>query len=87
MFRILSDFGKFADDDFDGFDSWVHRVVPPELARLYSKQSVKNISQTLFNKPFDKWVYDPELMKKREPYDRMEQIARRFKELLEGRQD
>lgn len=87
LFRILSDFGKFADDDFDGFDSWVHRVVPPELARLYSKQSVKNISQTLFNKPFDKWVYDPELMKKREPYDRMEQIARRFKELLEGRQD
>ena len=84
VFRILSDFGKFADDDFDGFDSWVLRVVPPQLRRLYSKQSVKNISQTLFNKPFDKWAYDPELMKKRVPYDRMEQIARRFKELLEG---
>lgn len=84
VFRILSDFGMFADDDFDGFDSWVLRVVPPQLRRLYSKQSVKNISQTLFNKQFDKWVYDPELMKKRMPYDRMEQIARRFKELLEG---
>jgi len=84
VFRILSDFGKFADDDFDGFDCWVLRVVPPGLRQLYSKQSVKNISQTLFNKQFDKWVYDPELMKKRMPYDRMEQIARRFKELLEG---
>ena len=86
VFRILSDADKFADDDFDGFDSWVHRVVPPELTRLYSKQSVKNISQTLFNKPFKRWAYDPRLMKKREPYDRMEQIAGRFRELL-GIQD
>ncbi|MBR4897365.1 MAG: hypothetical protein IKZ48_01060 [Prevotella sp.] len=85
VFRILSDFGKFADDDFDGFDSWVLRVVPAQLRLLYSKQSVKNISQTLFNKQFDKWTYDSQLMKKRTPYDRMEQIARRFKELLEGR--
>ncbi|MGX8696934.1 MAG: hypothetical protein ACSW8D_11145 [Prevotella sp.] len=84
VFRILSDFGKFADDDFDGFDSWVLRVVPQQLRQLYSKQSVKNISQTLFNKHLDKWCYDPALMKKRTPFDRMEQIARRFKELLEG---
>ncbi len=84
VFRILSDFEKFADDDFDGFDSWVVRVVPPQLRQLYRKQSVKNISQTLFNKKFEKWAYDPKLMKKREPYDRMERIARLFKEMLEG---
>ena len=82
VFRILSDADKFADDDFDGFDSWVLRVVPPDLRRLYTKQSVKNISQTLFGKPLNRWKYDPALMKKREPYDRMERIALRFRELL-----
>lgn len=83
VFRVLSDAGKFADDDFDGFDSWVDRAVPPDLRRLYTKQSVKNISQTLFNKPFKRWTYDPKLMKKREPYDRMKRIAARFRELLD----
>lgn len=82
VFRILSDADKFADDDFDGFDSWVRRTLSPDLRRLYTKQSVKNISQTLFCKPFIRWEYDPKLMKKREPYVRMERIARRFRELL-----
>ena len=62
VFRVLSDAGLFADDDFDGFDSWVKRTIPPELRRLYSKQSVKNISQTLFCKPLRQWKYDPTLM-------------------------
>ena len=86
VFRVLSDAGLFADDDFDGFDSWVKRTIPPELRRLYSKQSVKNISQTLFCKPFRQWKYDPTLMKKREPFDRMKRIAERFEQLLSERE-
>ena len=86
VFRIMSDAGLFADDDFDGFDSWVKRTIPSELRRLYSKQSVKNISQTLFCKPLRQWKYDPTLMKKREPFDRMKRIAERFEQLLNERE-
>lgn len=86
VFRVLSDAGLFADDDFDGFDSWVKRTIPSELRRLYSKQSVKNISQTLFCKPLRQWKYDPTLMKKREPFDKMKRIAERFEQLLNGRE-
>lgn len=86
VFRVLSDAGLFADDDFDGFDSWVKRTIPPELRRLYSKQSVKNISQTLFCKPLRQWKYDSTLMKKREPFDRMKRIAERFEQLLSERE-
>ena len=86
VFRVMSDAGLFADDDFDGFDSWVKRTIPLELRRLYSKQSVKNISQTLFCKPLRQWKYDPTLMKKREPFDRMKRIAERFEQLLNERE-
>ena len=87
VFRILSDAGMFANDDFDGFDSWVRRVpIPHELRRLYSKQSVKNISQTLFCRPLEKWKYDSKLMKKREPYERMKYIAERFRDFLAGKE-
>lgn len=87
VFRTLSDEGLFADDDFDGFDSWVKRVpIPPELGRLYSKQSVKNISQTLFCKPVHQWKYDATLMKRRAPFDRMKRIAERFGQLLSERE-
>ena len=85
VFRIMSDAGLFADDDFDGFDSWVKRTIPSELRRLYSKQSVKNITQTLFCKPFRQWKYDSTLMKKRDPFDRMKRIAERFEQLLNER--
>ena len=83
----MSDEGLFADDDFDGFDSWVKRMpIPPELGRLYSKQSVKNISQTLFCKPVRQWKYDATLMKRRAPFDRMKRIAERFGQLLSERE-
>jgi hypothetical protein len=56
-------------------------------AKVYDdKQSVKNISQTLFCKPLRQWKYDPSLMKKREPFDRMKRIAERFEQLLSERE-
>jgi hypothetical protein len=44
---------------------------------------VRNINKTDFNKPFDRWQYDPETSGTRKPYDRMVEIASRFKKILE----
>ena len=82
VFRVLSDAGMFGGDDFDFFDGLMKRVMPREVNAPYSRTSVKNISQTLFNKPFARWQYDPGLMKRREPYDRMVLIVERFTKLL-----
>ena len=82
VFRVLADERMYGDDDFDFFDALMERVLPSQVNSPYVRQSVKNISQTLFNKPFDKWTYDSCLMKKRAPFDRMVAIARRFRELL-----
>ena len=82
VFRLLSDAGMYGSDDFDFFDLLMKRVMPRKVNAPYSRASVKNISQTLFNKPFIRWHYDPGLMKRREPYDRMVAIVKRFTELL-----
>ena len=82
VFRLLSDAGMYCGDDFDAFDRLMKRVMPRRVNAAYSYASVKNISQTLFNKPFIKWHYDPGLMKRREPYDRMVAIVERLIILL-----
>ena len=84
VFRLLSDAGMYGDDDFDAFDRLMKRVMPRRVNAAYSRASVKNISQTLFNKPFIKWHYEPGLMKRREPYDRMVAIVERLMILLEA---
>jgi hypothetical protein len=82
VFRLLSDAGMYGGDDFDAFDRLMKRVMPCRVNAAYSYASVKNISQTLFNKPFVKWHYEPGLMKRREPYDRMVAIVERLIILL-----
>lgn len=83
VFRILSDKNMFRNDDFDGFDSYINRVMPANVNMRYTKPSVKNISQTPYAKPLDDWKYDPELMKKIRPFYSMQAVALCFKELLE----
>ena len=84
VYRILVDKGYCRDSDFDGFDAFIRRVMPEEVNKPYKKDSVRNINKTSFNKPFDKWKYDPDDYGTRKPFERMEAIARRFKEILEG---
>ena len=83
IYRILVDKGYCRDSDFDGFDIFIRSVMPEELNKPYRKESVKNISQTDFGKPFEQWRYDPEISKTRKPFDRMVTVAQRFKQILE----
>lgn len=83
VYRILVDKGFCHDSDFDGFDSFIKRVMPMEVNKPYSKPSVKQISQTDFNKPFAEWTFDPFTSKTRRPFDRMFAVAQRFLEILE----
>lgn len=84
VYRILVDKGYCRDSDFDGFDAFIRRVIPEEVNKPYKKDSVRNINKTSFNKPFDRWRYDPDDYGTRKPFERMVSIARRFKEILEG---
>lgn len=83
VYRILVDKGYCRDSDFDGFDTFIRRVMPEEVNKPYKKDSVKQISQTDFVRPFDEWAFDMQTSKTRRPFDRMVTIARRFREILE----
>ena len=83
IYRLMVDKGYCSDSDFDGFDVFIHTVMPENVNKLYRKDSVKNISQTDFGKPFIQWRFDPETSKTRKPFDRMVAVAQRFKEILE----
>ena len=83
VYRILVDKGYCRDSDFDGFDTFIRRVMPDCVNKPYKKDSVKRISQTDFVKPFAKWAFDTETSKTRKPYDRMVAVATRLKEILE----
>ena len=83
VYRILVDKGYCNDSDFDGFDVFIRRVMPDHVNKPYKKDSVKQISQTCFNKPFDRWKYDAAISGSRKPYERMVLIATRFKVILE----
>ena len=82
VYRILVDKGYCRDSDFDGFDTFIHIVMPEEVNKPYSKGSLKQISQTDFVRPFNEWRYDVLTSKTRKPYDRMVAVARRFLEIL-----
>ena len=85
IYRILVDKKYCKDSDFEGFDLFIKKVMPSEVNAPYKKSSVKQISQTDFNKPFEKWEYDAETSGTRKPYDRMKAVAQRFLEILEGK--
>ncbi len=84
IYRIAVDKKYCKDSDFEGFDLFIKKVMPAEVNKPYAKGSVKQISQTDYNKPFDKWKYDGETSGKYEVFARMQAVARRFKELLEA---
>lgn len=85
IYRILVDKKYCKDSDFDGFDLYINKVMPDKVNASYKKSSVKQISQTDFNKPFEKWKYDAETSGTLKPYDRMKAVAQHFLDILEGK--
>lgn len=83
VYRILVDKKYCKDSDFEGFDTFILKVMPVQVNKPYKKESVKQISKTDFNIPFEKWKYDGETSGNRKVYDRMYAVVKRFKELLE----
>lgn len=83
VYRILVDKKYCTDSNFDGFDVFIKRVMPEKVNKPYMKESVKQISQTDFWKPFNEWKLDSTTSKTSKPFERMAVIALRFKEILE----
>lgn len=83
IYRILVDKSFCKDSDFDGFDLYIHKVMPSQVNAVYRKASVKQISQTDFNKPFSKWKFDTETSGTLRPFERMKEVAQRFLDILE----
>ena len=83
VYRILVDKKYCTDSNFDGFDVFIKRVMPDKVNKPYMKESVKQISQTDFWKPFNEWKLDSTTSKTSKPFERMAVIALRFKEILE----
>ena len=83
VYRILVDKGYCRDSDFNGFDAFIRTVMPEKVSKPYRKDSVKQISQTDFNKPFNKWRYDLSVSRSHRTYERMVAVASRFKAILE----
>lgn len=83
IYRILVDKHFCKDSDFDGFDLYIKKVMPNQVNAIYTKASVKQISQTDFNKPFVKWKFDSETSGTLRPFERMKELAQRFLDILE----
>lgn len=83
VYRILVDKKYSIDADFEGFNTLICKAMPKVVNKPYSKESVKQISKKDFNIPFEKWKYNAETSGKRKVYDRMYEVAKRFKEILE----
>lgn len=83
IYRILVDKHFCKDSDFDGFDLFIKKAMPSKVNAIYTKASVKQISQTDFNKPFVKWKFDSETSGTLRPFERMKEVAQRFLDILE----
>ena len=77
IFRILVDRGIYPDGtDYRGFCCYIEEVFPTAECRVpLDYHSLKNISQTMFVRPFTEWRYDAVYGISRKSYERMCCIA------------
>ena len=73
IFRILVDRGIYPDGtDYRGFCCYIEEVFPTAECRVpLDYHSLKNISQTMFVRPFAEWRYDAVYGISRKSYERM----------------
>ena len=87
IFRILVDRGIYPDGtDYRGFCCYMDKACPTGGYRVpLSYLSLKNISRTMYVRPFAEWRYDAVYGISRQAYERMYRIAATLNELLECR--
>ena len=87
IFRILVDRGIYPDGtDYRGFCCYMDKACRMGGYRVpLSYLSLKNISRTMYVRPFTEWRYDAVYGISRQAYERMYRIAATLNELLECR--
>lgn len=82
VFRVLADEGVFSLTDYKAF-SWCMQEIDNGTFRIPCEYAtIKNITKTLYNKPFSTWHYDAVYNKKRDPFDRMVKVVNGFQQIL-----
>jgi len=84
VYRVMVDYGWCLDADYDMFGYIVSRISPEKVNAPYNRDSVKNITQTAFLKPFCEWRYDRVMCKRRAPYERMRVITETLFRLVDA---
>ena len=84
IFRIVVDKNLGASNtDYLGFCNMMNGLKPEGFRVPLKQDNLKKISDGMYTNPFDKWKYDSAYNPTRKPYDKMVEIATRFKEILE----
>lgn len=84
IFRIFVDKNLgVSNSDYLGFCNMIESLKPGGFRVPLKQNNLKSMSKTMYHKPFDKWKYDPTFNPTRKPYDKMVEIATRFKAILE----
>ena len=88
IFRILVDRGIYPDGtDYRGFCCYIKSIFPTTTCRVpLDYHSLKNISQTMFVRPFTEWHYDAVYDIKFKSYYQMYRIAALIDEQLSENQ-
>ena len=86
IFRILVDRGIYPDGtDYRGFCCYMDKACPTGGYRVpLSYLSLKNISRTMYVRPFTEWRYDAVYDISRQSYERMYRIAATLNKLLDS---
>lgn len=83
VFRVAADMHLIGDNDYQGFDNWIHRIHPKQLRIDFTSKTLKPMTTHCYFLPFDKWKFQPMKNETKRPYDKMVTVVVRLKKLLE----
>ena len=83
VFRVAADMHLIGDNDYQGFDNWIHRIHPKQLRIDFTSKTLKPMTTHCYFLPFNKWEFQPMKNETKRPYDKMVTVVIRLKKLLE----
>ena len=83
VFRVAADMHLIGDNDYQGFDNWIHRIHPKHLRIDFTSKTLKPMTTHCYFQPFDKWEFQPLKNETKRPYDKMVTVVVRLRKLLE----